>query len=71
MDYGDCYWGLYRDSRKDPFPFPTKHQTEYYLNSCREFGSFDISQSASTEAWTRLGNNTTQRTTMLDYTIVF
>ena len=20
MDYGDCYWGLYRDSRKDPFP---------------------------------------------------
>ena len=26
MDYGDHYWGLYRDYYRDPFP--AKHQTD-------------------------------------------
>ena len=32
MDYGDYYWGLYRDYYRDPSPpFPTKHQ----VDSCK------------------------------------
>ena len=31
MDYGDYYWGLYRDYKRDPFPpFPTKNQGEHF-----------------------------------------
>ena len=32
MGYGDYYWELYRDHYRDPFPFPTKHQTENLNN---------------------------------------
>ena len=29
MDYGDYYWGLYRDLLQGSIPpFPTKHQTD-------------------------------------------
>ena len=32
MDYGDYYWGLYRDYYRDPFP--------HSLLSTRQFGGF-------------------------------
>ena len=34
MDYGDCYWGLYRDYNRDPFPHSLLSTRQSICHAC-------------------------------------